>query len=144
MNCEATYVSEVWYHCVKSPGGKLQAQQSLSSRATTCHFVNVLGDLEVTLGGIIAYMCRGLAQEGLVGKDFLWPYKCVFNTGTVHTKDRPSKRVFRHLNKVCRVTINETSLSPNMVAKIPCEVHKANGLDGLVGVLEPADKFMDL
>ena len=42
---------------------------------------------------------------------------------------------------MCRVTIAETSLSPNMVAKIPCEVHKANGLDGLVGVLEPTDKF---
>ena len=41
----------------------------------------------MTLGGITASMCRGLAQEGLVGKDFLWPYKCVFNTGTVHTKD---------------------------------------------------------
>ena len=67
-----------------------------------------------------------------------------FDTGTVYTKKGPSKMVFGHLDKVCRITIAETiTLSPNMVADIPCLVHEAVGLDGFEGVLEPSEKFTE-
>lgn len=35
------------------------------------------------------------------------------------------------------------TLLPNMVADIPCQVQEANGLDELVGMLEPLDKFTE-
>ena len=85
-------------------------------------------------------------QEILVGIDFLRTHKCVLNfeTGTVYTKEGPSQMVFRHLDKVCRITIAETiTLSANMVVDIPCQVHEAVGLDELEGVLEPAEKFTE-
>ncbi|KAJ7330691.1 hypothetical protein OS493_021618 [Desmophyllum pertusum] len=73
-------------------------------------------------------------------------HKCVlnFDTETVNTKEGPSKMVFEHLDKVCRITVAETiTLLPNMVADIPCQIQEANGLDELVGVLEPSDKFTE-
>ena len=48
------------------------------------------------------------------------------------------------LNKVYRITVAETvTLSPNMVADIPCEVQGVDGLDECMGVLEPADTFSE-
>ena len=35
------------------------------------------------------------------------------------------------------------TLSPNMVADIPCEVQGMDGLDECMGVLEPADTFSE-
>ena len=96
--------------------------------------LDVLGEVEITLqlGGVTAqhrvFVCRGLAQEILVGIDFLRTHKCVlnFDTGTIYTKEGPSKMVFGHLDKVCRITVAETiTLSPNKVANIPCQVHEA-------------------
>ena len=67
-----------------------------------------------------------------------------FDTGTVYTKEGPSKMVFGHLDKVCRITVAETiTLSPNMVANIPCQVREAVGLNELEGVLEPSEKFTE-
>ena len=112
--------------------------------------LDVLGEVENTLqiGGITAqhgvFVCRGLTQEILVGIDFLRTHKCVlnFDAGAVYTKEGPSKMVFGHLDKVCRITVAETiTLSPNMVADIPCQVHEAVGLEELEGVLEPSETF---
>ena len=85
-------------------------------------------------------------QEILVGIDFLRTHQCVLNFefGAVYTKEGPSQMVFQHLNKVCRITVAGTiTLSPNMVADIPCQVHDAVGLDELEGVLEPSEKFTE-
>ena len=87
--------------------------------------LHVLGEVGITLqlSGVTAqhrvFVCRGLTQEILVGIDFLRTHKCVlnFDTGTVYTKEGPSKMVFGHLDKVCRITEAETiTLFPNMVA----------------------------
>ena len=67
-----------------------------------------------------------------------------FDTGIVYTKEGPSKMVFGHLDKVCRITIAGTiTLSPNLVADIPCQVHETVGLDEVEGVLEPSEKFTE-
>ena len=67
-----------------------------------------------------------------------------FDTGTVYTKEGPSKMVFGHLDKVCRITVAETiTLSPNMVANIPCQVRETVSLNELEGVLEPSEKFTE-
>jgi len=114
--------------------------------------LDILGSVKVTLklSGIVAqhmvFVCGGLAPEVLVGIDFLKTHKRVldFDTETVNTKEGPSKIVFGHLDKVCRITVAKTiTLLPNMVADIPCQVQEANGLDELVGMLEPSDKFTE-
>ena len=52
--------------------------------------------------------------------------------------------VFGHLDKVCRITVAETiTLSPNVTADIPCQVGEAVGLEELVVVLEPSEKFTE-
>ena len=146
---EATIISEVVFNHVKSSLCKLQPQHKPVLGANNMP-LDVLGEVEITLqfGGVTAqhrvFVCRGLIQEILVGIDFLRAHRCVlnFDTGTVYTKNGPSKMVFGHLDKVCRITIAETvTLSPNMVAHIPCLVHEAVGLDGFEGVLEPSEKF---
>ena len=86
------------------------------------------------------------AEEILVGIDFLRTHKCVlnFDTRTVYFKKGPSKMVFGYPDKVCRITVAETiTLSPNMVADIPCQVHEAGGLDELEGVLEPSENVTE-
>ena len=148
---EATIISEVVFNHVKSSLCKLHSQHKPVLGANNMP-LDVLGEVEITLqlGGVTAqhrvFVCRGLAQEILVGIDFLRTHKCVlnFDTGTVYTKEGPSKMVFGHLDKVCRITVAETiTLSPNMVANIPCQVHEAVGLDELEGVLEPSEKFTE-
>ena len=140
-------LSEVVYNHVKSSLCKLQSQHKPVLGANNMP-LDVLGEVEITLqlDGVTAqhrvFVCRGLAQEILVGIDFLRTHKCVlnFDTGTVYTKEGPSKMVFGHLDKVCRITVAEAiTLSPNMVANIPCQVHEAVGLDELEGVLEPSE-----
>ena len=151
MGAEATIVSEVVYNQIKSSLCKLQPQHEPVLGANNMP-LDVLGEVEITLqlGDITArhrvFVCRGPMQEMLVGIDFLRNHKCVLNfeTGTVYTKEGPSQLVFRHLDKVCRITVAETiTLSPNMVAGIPCQVHEAVGLDELGGVLEPSEKFTE-
>ena len=82
----------------------------------------------------------------LIGIDFLTAHKCIinFDTNTVYSKGGPNKIVFGCLDKVYRITVAETvTLSPNMVADIPCEVQGMDGLDECMGVLEPADTFSE-
>ena len=56
----------------------------------------------------------------------------------------PSNMEFGCLDKAYRITVAETvTLSPNMVAEIPCEIRGVKGLDECTGVLEPADKFTE-
>ena len=114
--------------------------------------LDVVGKTEVTiqLGGIRAQhkvlVCRGLVQQVLIGIDFLTAHKCIinFDTNTVYSKGEPNKIVFGCLDKVYRITVAETvTLSPNMVADIPCEVQGMDGLDECMGVLEPADTFSE-
>ena len=148
---EATIISEVVYNHAKSSLCKLQSQHKPVLGANNMP-LDVLGEVEITLqlGGVTAqhrvFVCRGLAQEILVDIDFLRTHKCVlnFDTGTVYTKEGPSKMVFGHLDKVCRITVAKTiTLSPNMVANIPCQVQEAVGLDELEGVLQPSEKFTE-
>ena len=114
--------------------------------------LDVVGKTEVTiqLGGIRAQhkvlVCRGLVQQVLIVIDFLTAHKCIinFDTNTVYSKGEPNKIVFGCLDKVYRITVAETvTLSPNMVADIPCEVQGMDGLDECMGVLEPADAFSE-
>ena len=52
--------------------------------------------------------------------------------------------VFGPLDKVYRITVAETvTLSPNMVADIPCEIEGVSGLDECGGVVEPRSKFSE-
>ena len=52
--------------------------------------------------------------------------------------------VFGCLDRVYRITVAETvTVSPNMVADIPCEVQGVDDLDECIGVLEPSDKFSE-
>ena len=114
--------------------------------------LDVVGETEVTiqLGAIRAkhkvLVCRGLAQQVLIGIDFLTAHKCIinFDTNTVYSKEGPNRMVFGCLDRVYRITVAETvTLSPNMVADIPCEVQGVDDLDECMGVLEPADKFSE-
>ena len=114
--------------------------------------LDVVGKTEVTiqLGGIRAQhkvlVCRGLARQLLIGIDFLTTHKCIinFDANTVYSKGEPNRMVVGCLDKVYRITVAETvTLSPNMVADIPCEVQGLDGLDEFMGVLEPADTFSE-
>jgi len=144
-------ISDILYYRVRSCTEKLLSQQKPVLGANNMP-LDILGSVKVTLklGGIVAqhmvFVCGGLAPEVLVGIDFLKTHKRVlgFDTETVNTKEGPSKIVFGHLDKVCRITVAKTiTLLPNMVADIPCQVQEANGLDELVGMLEPSDKFTE-
>ena len=60
-------------------------------------------------------------------------HKCIinFDNNTVYSKGGPSKMVFGPLDKVYRITVAETvTLSPNMVADIPCDIEGVSGLEG--------------
>ena len=143
---QVTIISDILYHRVRSCMEKLLPQQKPILGANNIP-LDILGSVKVTLklGGIVVqhmvFVCGGLAPEVLVGIDFLKTQKCVLN---FDTEEGPTKMVFGQLDKVCRITVAETiTLLPNMVADIPCQVQEANGLDELVGVLEPSDKFTE-
>ena len=148
---EATIISEDLYSRSKTPINKLEPTQKPVLGANNMP-LDVVGKTEVTiqLGGIRAphevLVCRGLAQQVLIGIDFLTTHKCIinFDTNTVYSKGEPNKMMVECLDKVYRITVAETvTLSPNMVADIPCEVQGVDGLDECMGVLEPADTFSE-
>ena len=91
-------------------------------------------------------VCRGLPQQVLIGIDFLMAHKCIinFDNNTVYSKGGPSKLVFGPLDKVYRITVAETvTLSPSMVADIPCLIEGVSGQEDFVGVVEPRSKFSE-
>ena len=52
--------------------------------------------------------------------------------------------VFGPFDKVYRITVAETvTLSPNMVANIPCVIKGVSGHKQCVGVVEPGSKFSE-
>ncbi|KAL9967422.1 hypothetical protein ACROYT_G025641 [Oculina patagonica] len=127
---QAKIISDILYHRVRSCTEKLLPQQKPVLGANNMS-LDILGSVKVTLqlGGIevqdMVFVCGGLAPAVLVGIDFLRTHKCVlnFDTETNDTKEGPSKRVFGHLDKVCRITVAETvTLLPNMVENIPCQM----------------------
>ena len=67
--------------------------------------LNVVGETEITtqLGVMTAQhkvlVCRGLAQQMLMGIDFLTAHKCTinFDTNTVYSKGGPNKMVLDSL-----------------------------------------------
>ena len=148
---EATIISEDLYSRSKTPINKLEPTQKPVLGANNMP-LDVVGKTEVTiqLGGIRAphevLVCRGLAQQVLIGIDFLTTHKCIinFDTNTVYSKGEPNKMMVECLDKVYRITVAETvTLSPNMVADIPCEVQGVDRLDECMSVLEPADTFSE-
>ena len=65
-----------------------------------------------------------------IGIDFLMTHKCIinFDNYTVYSKGDPNSTVFGPLDKVYRITVAETvTLSPNMVADIPCMIEGVSG-----------------
>ena len=112
--------------------------------------LDVVGETEITtqLGEIRAQhkvlVCRGLAQQMLIGIDFLTAHKCIinFDTNTVYSKGGPNKMVFGFLDRLYRITVAQTvTFSPNMVADIPCEVQGVDYLDECIGVLNQWTSF---
>lgn len=81
---EATIISEDLYSHSKTPINKLEPTQKpvLGANNTPLH---VVGKTEVTIqpGGIRArhkvLVCRGLAQQVLIGIDFLTTHKCIIS-----------------------------------------------------------------
>lgn len=113
---------------------------------------DVVGETELTieLGGIKAQhkllICRGIPQQVLFGIDFLIAHNCIinFDNNTVYNKGGPSKMVFGPFDKVYRITVAKTvTLSPNMVADVPCDIEGVSGLEECVGVVEPQSKFSE-
>ena len=148
---EATIISDDIYHCINTNTSKLEPPRKPVLGANNMP-LDVVGETELTieLGGIKAQhtvlVCRGLPQQVLIGIDFLMAHKCIinFDNNTVYSKGGPSKMVFGPLDKVYRITVAETvTLSPNMVADIPCEIEGVSGLEECVGVVEPRSKFSE-
>ena len=113
--------------------------------------LDVVGETELTLelGSIKAQhkviVCRVLPQQVLIGIDFLMTHKCIINfVLTVYNKGDPNRMVYGPLDKVYRITVAETvTLSPNMVADIPCVIEGVSGHKECVGVVEPGSKFAE-
>ena len=148
---EATIISDDIYHCIDSNTNKLEPPRKAVLGANNMP-LDVVGETELTLelGGVKAQhnvlVCRGLPQQVLIGIDFLVAHKCIinFDNNTVYSKGGPSKLVFGPLDKVYRITVAETvTLSPSMVADIPCLIEGVSGQEEFVGVVEPRSKFSE-
>ena len=146
---QATIVSKSLFNRIKSPTTALQPQRKHVFGANNLP-LDVTGEAAVViqLGGVMAkqrvYICRGLAQEVLIGIDFFKAHKCVLNfeSATISTIKGESKMSFQSSNRVCRVQVAESViLPPNMVVDIPCKVQDAGRFANWAGVLEPEDKF---
>ena len=143
MGAEATIITEDLYSRSETHINQREPTQKSALGANNMP-LDVVGKTEATiqLEEIRAQhkvlVCRGLVQQVLIGIDFLTA------TNTVYSKGEPNKIVFGCLDKVYRITVAETvTLSPKMVADIPCEVQGMDGLDECMGVLEPADTFSE-
>ena len=148
---EVTIISEDLYYRTKTNVSKLEPPRKPVLGANNMP-LDVVGETELTLrlGGIKAQhkvlVSRGLPQPVLIGIDFLMAHKCIinFDTKTVYSEGGPTEMVFGHLDKVYRITVAETvTLSPNMVADIPCEIRGVSGLDECMGVVEPSNMFSE-
>jgi len=148
---EATIISDDIYHHINTNASKLEPPRKLVLGANNLP-LDVVGETELTLelGGIKAQdkvlVCRGLPQQVLIGIDFLMTHKCIinFDNNTVYSKGDPNSMVFGPLDKVYRITVAETvTLSPNIVADIPCVIEGVSGHKECVGVVEPGSKFSE-
>ena len=139
---EATIISDDIYHCINTNANELELPRKPVLGANNLP-LDVVGETELTLelGSIKAQhkvlVCRGLPQQVLIGIDFLMTHKCIinFDNNTVYSKGDPNRMVFGPLDKVYRITVAETvTLSPNMVADIPCVIEGMSGHKECVGV----------
>ena len=114
--------------------------------------LDVVGETELTLelGSIKAQLkvlvCCGLPQQVLIGIDFPMTRNCIINfeNNTVYSKGDPNSMVFGPLDEVYRITVAETvTLSPNMVADIPCVIERVSDHKKCVGVVEPGSEFSE-
>ena len=65
-------------------------------------------------------------------------------TITLYSKGEPSKIVFGPLDEAYTITVAKTiTLSPNLVADIPCLIDWVSGHEECVGVVEPGSKFSE-
>ena len=97
-----------------------------------------LGEIRVQYKVLV---CCGLLQQVLIGIDFLTVHKCILinsDTNTVYSKGGPRKMVFGDLDRVYTLTV-----SPSMVADIPCEFREVNDLEEFIGVLQLTDNFSE-
>ena len=145
---EAAIIGEDLYSRSKTHINKLKSALKPSLGANNVP-LDVVGETEVIIQLRAKHkvlVCRGLAQQVLIGIDFLTAHKCTinFDTNIVYSKEGPNKMVSGCLDRVYRITVAETvTLSPNMVADIPCEVQGVDDLDECMGVLELSDKFSE-
>ena len=147
---EATIISDDMYRCINTYTSQLEPPRKPFLGANNLPLDVGEKVLTIKLVGIKAQhrvlVCRGLPQQVLIGIDFRMAHKCIinFDNNTVYSKGGPCKMVFRPLDKVYRITVAETvTLSPNMVADIPCDIEGVSGLEECVGVVEPRSKFSE-
>ena len=142
-----TVISESLFNSIASLSH--EAQNKTILRANNL-LLNIMGKTVVTiqLGGTRTlhkvYVCRDLAQDILVGVDFLKAHRCVLNfeSENLSTSLGVAKMSFQGLNHVCRVRVAETvMLAPSMVADIPCQIQGNTGVSPVPGVWEPEEKF---
>ena len=145
---EAAIISDDIYHRINTNASKLEPPRKPVLGAN--NLLDVVGETELTLklGSIKAQhkvlVCRGLPQQVLIGIDFLMTHKCIINFDNNTVYNEVNSMVSGPLDKVYRITVAETvTLSPNMVADIPCVIEGVSGHKECVGVVEPGSKFSE-
>lgn len=91
-----------------------------------------------------AYVCNDLAQELLLGADFLKENNCVvnFEKETVTIRDKECKMGCANYRKICRVTVaSSTTIPPRCVVNVKCKVEQVSVIGATTGVLEPEPRF---
>ena len=123
---QAKVVSESLFNHIRSSTTFVQPQQKHVLGANNLPLDGTgEADVVIQLGGVTAqhrvYICRGLAQELLIGIDFFKAHKCVLNfeSATISTNKGESNISFWSSNQVCRVQVAASViLPPNMVVDL--------------------------
>ena len=96
----------------------------------------------------VAYVCNDLAQELLLGADFLQASHCVvdFNKNEITINRWSIPMIRKKTPTVCRVGVAasaSTTIRPRSMVNVNCRVEKSSIVDRTTGVLEPEQSFKE-
>ena len=110
--------------------------------------VRTVADIQIELAGVVAchevQVCDDLAQDMLIGMDFLQPHQFLINLakGTIEANGKTCSLILKQHMQVCRVTVAEsTTIPPHSMTNIECKVDRGTTVDHMSGVLEPELRF---
>ena len=110
--------------------------------------VSGVTELSIGIGGMqiqhTIYVCDDLAQELLLGADFLKQNCCVvnLNTDTITIRGKTCAMIRKTTRTVCRVEVASSRTIPAYsMVNVQCRVEKGSVVENTTGVLEPELKF---